>query len=142
MLEILDASNKEKAKADVTDTPPLTLKAMDNAGPDYHFAQHLEKVFVEDEIFLNPTLNINDLAQALHTNRTYISNYLNQQLDTSFYEYVNGWRVDKAKQLLANTELTLEEITMQSGFNSLSSFRRYFVSATGLTPSAYRRRNK
>ena len=100
---------------------------MDNAGPDYHFAQHLEKVFVEDEIFLNPTLNINDLAQALHTNRTYISNYLNQQLDTSFYEYVNGWRVDKAKQLLTNTELTLEEITMQSGFNSLSSFRRYFV---------------
>lgn len=142
MLEVLDASNKEKAKADVTDTPPLTLKAMDNAGPDYHFAQHLEKVFVEDEIFLNPTLNINDLAQALHTNRTYISNYLNQQLDTSFYEYVNGWRVDKAKQLLTNTELTLEEITMQSGFNSLSSFRRYFVSATGLTPSACRRRNK
>lgn len=142
MLEILDASDKEKVKADVTDTPPLTLKAMDNAGPDYHFAQHLEKVFVEDEIFLNPTLNINDLAQALHTNRTYISNYLNQQLDTSFYEYVNGWRVDKAKQLLTNTELTLEEITMQLGFNSLSSFRRYFVSATGLTPSAYRRRNK
>ena len=94
MLEILDASDKVEAKTDVADTSPMTSKAVGNACPDYHFAQHLEKVFVEDEIFLNPTLNINDLAQALHTNRTYISNYLNQQLDTSFYEYVNGWRVD------------------------------------------------
>ena len=104
----------------------------------YHFAQALHDTFEHGRIYLNPTLNINGLAQQLGTNRTYLSNYLNQQLHTSFYEYVNGWRVKHARQLLATTTLPLEDVASQSGFNSLSSFRRYFKKATGTTPACCR----
>lgn len=106
---------------------------------DYHFADSFENVFSIDRIYLNPKLNINDLARALGTNRTYVSNYINQHLHTTFYEYVNKWRITRAKQLLLSTSLPLEDIAEQSGFNSLSSFRRYFVSSENMTPMAYRK---
>lgn len=107
---------------------------------NYHFADRMERMFSEKELYLNPTLNINELAQHLGTNRTYISNYLNRQLHTTFYEYVNQWRIRRAQKLLERTELTLDQIACQSGFNSQSSFRRYFTAATGTTPSSYRKR--
>ncbi len=109
---------------------------------DYHFADSMERVFSEKELYLDPTLNINELARQLGTNRTYISNYLNRQLHTTFYEYVNQWRIRRAKELLERTELTLDQIASQSGFNSQSSFRRYFTAATGTTPSAYRKKTR
>lgn len=66
---------------------------------------------------------------------------LNQQLHTSFYEYVNQWRVRRAKELLRASNAPLEEIALQSGFNSMSSFRRYFAAHTGMSPLEYRKGN-
>lgn len=132
MLEALDRG----ASAPSTSTGTLGQAGGRQAG--FHFAQALHDTFELGHIYLNPTLNINGLAQQLGTNRTYLSNYLNQQLHTSFYEYVNGWRVKHAQQLLATTALPLEDVASQSGFNSLSSFRRYFKKATGKTPAACR----
>lgn len=119
-------------------TGTLASKPAGGRQDSYHFAQALHDTFEHGRIYLNPTLNINGLAQELGTNRTYLSNYLNQQLHTSFYEYVNGWRVKHARQLLATTTLPLEDVASQSGFNSLSSFRRYFKKATGTTPACCR----
>lgn len=96
-------------------------------------------MFSDKKIYLNPSLNINDLARELGTNRTYVSNYINQQLHTTFYEYVNDWRVKHSISLLTSTDLTLQEVATQSGFNSISSFRRYFVTKMGQTPSAYKK---
>jgi AraC-like DNA-binding protein len=136
MLEALESSGIEGHEEKVQDSHEnvelLKLR-------DYHFADSFENVFSIDRIYLNPKLNINDLARALGTNRTYVSNYINQQLHTTFYEYVNKWRIKRAKQLLLSTSLPLEDIAEQSGFNSLSSFRRYFVSSENKTPMAYRK---
>ena len=132
MLEALDRG------ASAPSTSTGTLGQAGGRQDSYHFAQALHDTFEHGRIYLNPTLNINGLAQQLGTNRTYLSNYLNQQLHTSFYEYVNGWRVKHARQLLATTTLPLEDVASQSGFNSLSSFRRYFKKATGTTPACCR----
>ncbi|MGN1375201.1 MAG: helix-turn-helix domain-containing protein [Prevotella sp.] len=108
----------------------------------YDFEDRFKKAFEKDEIYLNPKLNIEELSMAVGTNRTYISNYLNQQLHTTFYEYVNKWRVNRAKNLMTSTTLPLEEIATLSGFNSRTSFRRYFTTATGETPGAFRKLTK
>lgn len=110
------------------------------APKSHDFEERLRKLFSCDEIYLDPKLTISDLARALGTNRTYASNFLNSQMHTSFYEYVNGWRVEKAKSQLTTTELPLETVAEKSGFNSISSFRRYFTAACGIAPSAYRKR--
>lgn len=105
----------------------------------YPFEDNFKKAFEEDRVFLNPRLNIAELAIRVGTNRSYMSAYLNQQLHTTFYEYVNQWRVKRAKELLASSDLPLEQVAHDSGFNSLSSFRRYFTNAVGMTLSRYRK---
>lgn len=134
-------------QASLDEDTATTGEELPSAGaPDgparHHFDEALERVFREKQIYLNPTLNINELAQELGTNRTYVSNYINQQLHTTFYEYVNNWRVEQAMGLLTSTDLSLQEVAAQSGFNSISSFRRYFVSKMGQTPSAYKKAHK
>ncbi len=114
-------------------------RSRDPAPKSHGFEDNLESMFMEREIYLDPKLTISDLARELGTNRTYASNFLNSQMHTNFYEYVNGWRVRKAKELLTTTSLPLETVAEKSGFNSISSFRRYFTSSCRISPSAYRK---
>ena len=141
MVEALATSNTEDAARMPTNSPEDNSadSAESNSQPNYLFADRLESVFSKGKIYLNATLTLNDLARELGTNRTYLSNYLNQQLHTTFYEYVNQWRVRRAKELLRANSLPLEDIALQSGFNSMSSFRRYFIAHTGMSPLEYRK---
>lgn len=136
MLEALESTPFDQQ------VPMETIKTDDSVSDNetnYHFAENVEQAFRERQLHLDPTLNINGLARELGTNRTYISNYLNQQLHTTFYEYVNGWRIERAKELLSASSLPLEQIAEQAGFNSLSTFRRYFIKTVGMTPNEYRK---
>lgn len=54
--------------------------------------------------------------------------------------YIQKLRIDRAKQLLEGTELGLEAIVPQLGYEDVSSFRKLFVQHTSLTPKAYRER--
>ena len=137
MLEVLRKTAPDENDGGLPDDQTGTIQADDLTR--YHFDEVFESVFREKHIYLNPLLNINDLAQELGTNRTYVSNYINQQLHTTFYEYVNSWRVEQAMNLLKTTDLPLQEVAIQSGFNSISSFRRYVVGKVGQTPSAYKK---
>lgn len=136
MLEELEASaltleeNREPVKQSAD---------ADTLHCEHDFTVNLEAAFVQQQIYLNPTLNLYDLARVLNTNRTYISNFLNQQLHTTFYEYVNHWRIKHAERLLLTSNFTIDEIASRSGFNSLSSFRRYFTVHAGMSPSKFRK---
>lgn len=55
--------------------------------------------------------------------------------------YLSVLRIEKAKQLLRKTELSVTEVSSETGFNSITHFERVFKSLEGTTPSAYRRRD-
>jgi AraC-like DNA-binding protein len=109
----------------------------------FHFKKQLTKVMAEGKIYRNPRVTINDVANAVGTNRTYLSAYLNSVLHTTFYDYINGYRIEYiSKDLLKEDELpgkTMDEIAELSGFNSTTTFRRAFQKKTGITPMAYRK---
>ncbi len=100
----------------------------------------LQRELEQKEIFLNPHLTLNDLATAVGTNRTYLSNYLNHDLNTTFYDYINAYRLKRAMQLLSNPAYneTLVETAERCGFNSLSTFRRVFQREHGCSVSEWR----
>ena len=100
----------------------------------------VNRLFVEDKIYLNPQLKLSDVARQVGTNRTYLSRFFNQEKKMTFFDYVNNLRVEHAEGLLRNTDLRLNVIAEQSGFNSMSTFRRVFVTKQKCTPSEYRKR--
>lgn len=102
----------------------------------------IESCFDTDKIYLNPKLRLSELAIRLGTNRTYLSQFFNQNCEQSFYEYVNSYRVRHSMQLLLTTDYNLELVASMSGFNSLSTFRRAFMQANGCSPQQYRVSNQ
>ncbi len=78
-----------------------------------------------DKIYLQPDLKLDDVAQMMHTNRTYIYQAVNQQMGISFNEFINRYRIAHAKRLMANDPtLSMNDVALLSGFASLSSFYR------------------
>lgn len=106
----------------------------------YNFSDMLRELFEEKHLCLNPVLTLTDVAQELGTNRTYLSAYLNNDLKTTFFDFVNNYRLEHASMLLKEyPQMTLEQVAEKSGFNSLSTFRRSFMKKFGCTPHNYRR---
>ena len=116
---------------------PEELKLQQEAA----FAERMYLLFEKEHVYLNPRLRLSELATLLGTNRTYLSQYFNQNCECTFYDFVNDYRIHHAKLLLHSTDDTLETIAMNSGFNSLSTFRRAFVQREGMSPIEFRASN-
>ncbi|MEL6970872.1 MAG: helix-turn-helix domain-containing protein [Bacteroidota bacterium] len=101
----------------------------------------LEKVIQKEELFRQDDLSLRSLAERLAMTDKQLSTLLNQHLDTSFYTYINQYRVAAFKEALAQgaaEQFTLLAIALDCGFSSKSSFNRIFKQHTGLTPTAYK----
>ena len=98
----------------------------------------INKLFVEEKLFLNPRLKLSDVARLVGTNRTYLSRFFNKENGLTFYDYVNNLRIKHAEELLLTTQHSLVEVAEKSGFNSLSTFRRVFEGSHHCTPNAFR----
>ncbi len=101
----------------------------------------IQALFTEQQVYLNPRLKLSDVAAMTGSNRTYVGNFFNRHLNTTFFEYVNGLRVDHACGLLLSTQDSLDQVSANSGFNSLSTFHRVFSKRMKCTPSDFRRAN-
>nr|WP_321410984.1 AraC family transcriptional regulator [uncultured Carboxylicivirga sp.] len=103
----------------------------------------LEKFMTERKVFLDPDLTLISLAQKLKTNRTTLSEVINEKSGKSFNQYINQFRIEESMLLLQNKEkdhLSIEGIAIEVGFKSRSSFYTAFVNSNGDTPSNYRNR--
>ena len=97
--------------------------------------QHL---MVEEKIFLRPKLTLNDVADMLESNTTYISKMVNNAYNLGFPELVNTLRIDYAEQYILNHRgAKQDEIAARCGFLSASSFNTIFKRITGVTPKIW-----
>jgi len=97
-----------------------------------------------NEPYLDPSLSIHELARQTRIPTRELSILINHTLNKHFFDFVNEYRIDKAKQLLVDPDkkaLTVLEILYDVGFNSKSSFNTAFKKHTGFTPTKYRRNN-
>lgn len=111
----------------------------DTKGFKKDFNGSMEQLMIDEKLYLDPHLTIQDLAAKIGTNRTYLSCYLNNELNTTFYQYINSQRIDYAAKLLnENRTISIEEVASMCGFNSVSTFRRAFKVAKHTTPLNFR----
>ena len=92
----------------------------------------------DKQLFLQQGFNINELAAAVGSNRTYVSESINAHFGRTFSDYVNHYRVEYAKNLLQAGAYTIGDIAAKAGFSSIESFRRNFRNETGLSPSQWK----
>lgn len=90
---------------------------------------------------LNQDIRLADLAQLLGMSQFHFSHLFKQSIGTAPYQYLLQQRVERAKQLLKQTEQSIMEIALECGFNSHSHLSKQFRQFTGMTPKVYRTLN-
>ncbi|WP_319477096.1 AraC family transcriptional regulator [Marispirochaeta aestuarii] len=111
-----------------------------------YFSKRQNKVIYQakkyiDENYANGLLSQNEVADYLGINASYFSTLFKRVLRTRFSEYLNLRRVENAKLHLDRTNLSIKQITIQDGFNSVQNFIRVFKRFVGSSPGQYREKN-
>ncbi|TGJ98716.1 AraC family transcriptional regulator [Leptospira langatensis] len=101
--------------------------------------ENLENLFDREKIYLQEDLTLSYLAQKLKISTHQLSEYLNNELKKNFFQLLNEYRVQEAKQRIeSDPQGVLLSIAYSSGFRSKSTFNDVFRKETGFTPSEYR----
>lgn len=83
-------------------------------------------------------LTLEEVAQTVHLSAFYFSRVFKQEKGCNFVEFLTKVRVERAKKLLTNTDLSVVRIALESGYQDASYFCRVFRQEAGLTPNQYR----
>lgn len=133
-------------RSPVVDPPepedPPTQKYEKSALDDERAARIATKIkaaMENDLLYREPNLSLWDLAKHIGVTSHYVSQSLNTQLHSSFFDYINRWRIKDAVEQLTSTDETILRIAYDVGFNSRSAFYKAFKRETGKTPSDLRK---
>ncbi|RKR05678.1 AraC-like DNA-binding protein [Flavobacterium sp. 90] len=102
----------------------------------------LEKAMEKEQYFMESELTLDKLAKLTMINKYHISETLNHFVNKPFYTFVNEYRIEYVKEKLRsltekNSSINILDLAYESGFNSKSSFNRYFKEITTHTPREY-----
>ena len=122
-----------------------TLKELIGQLLEFYEQKHLERIIQAEPLkqyvesrFRDPVFSITELAEKYHMNTSRMSNMFKTEVGIGFLDYVWKLRLEKAQQLLLETDLSVDEISKSVGYLSSTSFGRKFKQETKLTPSQYR----
>lgn len=101
--------------------------------------EQLPSLIVQNQLFLDPTLSINDISDKLNVSRSYVSKYFNQKLELSFVTYINQLRIEHAIMLMKKQiqHHTIDFIAQESGFTNRTTFYRAFKRVKKMSPTEF-----
>ncbi len=118
--------------------------ASHDAESDNPAFEHLRQLMIQEDLYTNPDLNLNDLAVSTGMSATATSQLIKRCSGQNFRGFVNAYRIEAVKRQLrdeSQADVSILAIALESGFNSESSFYRVFRAVTGHSPSDYRLRS-
>ncbi|OXS55383.1 hypothetical protein B1A99_23955 [Cohnella sp. CIP 111063] len=98
----------------------------------------VDKVKSYIEAHLHQDVSLVSLAEVVHFNPSYLSRFFKQQTGLNLSEYAQNVKVERAKQMLTDPNIKVNDIAEALGYGSSSNFTRSFKRITGLTPQDYR----
>lgn len=105
-----------------------------------HLHRQLKNLMEHQKVYRESELSLTDLAQRLNTHPNYLSQVINEKEGKNFFDYVNTLRIGDFLEMAADPKsrrFTILALAFECGFNSKSSFIRYFRKVTGHAPSNY-----
>lgn len=121
-------SKKKYSKSGLTKEAALKLQ------------KHLNQIMESEKLFKKSELSLSELADTLNTHPNYLSQVINEIEGKNFFDYINSLRAKEFIEIASRSEnqkYTLLGLAYDCGFNSKSSFNKYFKKLTGQSPSGY-----
>lgn len=124
----------------------LPFKKYQNTGLTQAHSNELKDNLLQymktEKPYLESNLRLNDLARQLNLSRHHTSQIINEHFDTNFFDFINTYRIEEAKNLLSeNDDLNITDIIYSSGFNNRASFYKTFKKHTSMTPREFNERH-
>lgn len=148
-LYLLEKQKTLKSRYEVLQTPDEV--SPDSVGEKYATSAlseeksadlylELQKLMMENKLYKDSSLTKDRLADMLNTNRSYLSQVINQHTGLPYNHYINRLRIEEVLPVLSdpNDDTPLKAIAIDTGFNTLATFYSAFQSVVGMPPSAYR----
>ncbi len=127
LVELLQMIARKNLPADPVEQLPV----------HYSYRTRLAINYVHNRLPAPVTLS--ETAEAIQTDKTYLSRIFRKETGMSFSSYINEMRVAHSRNLLANSSLSLLDVSLAVGFNDQSYFSRIFKKVVGVTPQLYRK---
>jgi AraC family transcriptional regulator len=93
--------------------------------------------FIEEN--LDGDLSLDGMAREVEISPLYLARAFKAAVGQSPHQYVLARRIERAKELLRNTELPIVDVALSAGFSSQSHLSHWFLRNVGVSPAAYRR---
>jgi len=101
-------------------------------------ASRIKAAMEKDALYLDPNLSLQKLSRHAGALPNQISQTLNEQIGSTFFDYIGHHRIEAAKPLLREGTASTLSVSLDVGFNSRSTFYKAFKRETGMTPKAFR----
>ncbi len=96
------------------------------------------KAFIEDNY--SKDISLDDVSRIVDISPYYFSKLFKEETGENFIEYLTNIRIERAKQLLQNKEVSIKNICVETGYSDPNYFSRIFKKQVGITPTEYRDR--
>ena len=91
-----------------------------------------------DKLYLKSDLSLKDLSEIMLISSKHVSQVINENFDVGFYDFINRFRIEEAKRLLAKENtIKIEEVAYKVGFNNKASFYSSFKKFEKTTPKHF-----
>lgn len=139
--EVVAEETAPPAKASAEESSAPSRYARSGLGPEdlARLATRLQDRMGAGKLWEDPMLNLKSLSEATAIPPMHLSEVLNTEIGQSFFDYINGHRIEAACTLLGESDLAVLEISEAVGYNSKSTFNANFKRITGQTPTEWRR---
>lgn len=113
-----------------------------NTGPADTEVKEIKHYMETQKPYLNNRLRLDTFAEGLSLSARRVSFVINRHYNKNFFEFINGYRIEEAKNLLSDPDqqsLTMLDVMDKVGFNSKATFNTLFKNHVGLTPTQYKK---
>lgn len=129
----------ELACADRTKVELIGVQSGDSI---FQHSRRINRIVQFVEKNYNRKISLEDIGELVGMSASSVSRFFKKRTRHNFWDYLNGFRIDRAAQMMIETEHTISEISYACGFNNISNFNRVFRERIGTTPSDYRNKFK
>ena len=121
-------------------SPDEVVESREEEDENKKIFKELNRIVVQDQLYLSPELSREDLAQIVHLNNARFARMIKENTGTNFNGYINELRINYAIQLLKqHPNYTIRAIADEAGFNSTPILYSMFKKKTGMTPYEFKK---